>query len=319
MTEDEQDEGEQAIPNEPGLDELLAYLVESRGFDFVDYKRTGLARRLRKRLVALGLTSLFEYTDYLQVHPDEFGTLFNAILINATSFFRDPASWEYIAAQILPRIIEQRKGATIRVWSAGCATGQEAYSIAMLLADALGLTTFARSVKIYATDVDGSALTIARMGTYTSKEIGTGVPEAQLARYFEKTGDRYTFSKELRRSVIFGQHNLLHDAPISRVDLLLCRNTLMYFNADAQARILSNLHFALNDDGVLFLGKAEMLLTHAGLFTPLDKRRLFTKTVPLTASARLKSVPGPALRSERARQRIEHRTLREVMFELAPV
>ena len=130
MTELEEDDSVAATASAEGLDELLAYLVESRAFDFADYKRTGLQRRLGKRLVALGLSSFLEYVDYLQVHPDEFSNLFNAILINATSFYRDPGAWDYIAERVIPRLLEGRRNAPIRVWSAGCATGQEAYTIA---------------------------------------------------------------------------------------------------------------------------------------------------------------------------------------------
>ncbi|HKU44436.1 MAG TPA: CheR family methyltransferase [Polyangiales bacterium] len=276
----ETDDAEEASHEQQvgGMDELLAYLHETRGFDFSGYKRAGLARRLGKRVRTLELENFNDYVDYLQVHPDEFANLFNSILINATSFFRDPSAWEYVAREGVPRVIgSKRDSAAVRVWCAGCATGQEAYTIAMVLADAMGLDAFSRRVKIYATDIDDDALNQARQATYTQKEVAS-IPPAALHTYFERSGARYVFHKDLRRSVIFGRHNLLYDAPISKIDLLLCRNTLMYFNADAQARILSSLHFALNNAGILFLGKAEMLLTHSALFTPLDlKRRLFTK------------------------------------------
>jgi two-component system CheB/CheR fusion protein len=318
MTELHDDDSGSETTSDEGLDELLAYLVESRAFDFVDYKRTGLQRRLGKRLLALGLSSFLEYVDYLQVHPDEFSNLFNAILINATSFYRDPGAWDYVAEQVLPRLLEGKRNAAIRVWSAGCATGQEAYTIAMLLADALGLASFGRWVKIYATDVDGDALSQARQAVYRAKDIAT-LPQLQVEKYFERSGDRYTVAKELRRSVIFGQHNLLYDAPISRIDLLMCRNTLMYFNADAQARILSNLHFALNDSGVLFLGKAEMLLTHGSLFTPIDKRRLFSKVTHSHPRGRALTISGASGRhDERSQSRSEQGLLREAGFDSAP-
>jgi two-component system CheB/CheR fusion protein len=319
MTELHDDDSTSIEPiTEEGLDELLAYLVESRAFDFVDYKRTGLQRRLGKRLQALGLSSFLEYVDYLQVHPDEFSNLFNSILINATSFYRDPGAWDYIAEQLVPRLLESKRNAPIRVWSAGCATGQEAYTVAMLLAEAMGLVSFGRWVKIYATDVDGDALSQARQAVYRAKDVAA-VPQPQLEKYFERSGERYTVVKELRRSVIFGQHNLLYDAPISRIDLLMCRNTLMYFNADAQSRILSNLHFALNDSGVLFLGKAEMLLTHSSLFTPIDKRRLFSKVSHNPPRGRMSIVSGASTRQdERTQSRSEQALLREAAFDAVP-
>jgi two-component system CheB/CheR fusion protein len=303
----------------PGLDELLTYLNEARGFDFSGYKRAGLARRFGKRLRSRKLSTFLEYVDYLQVHPDEFAHLFNSILINATSFFRDPAAWEYLQRQVVPRLLGSKKNiAPIRVWCAGCATGQEAYTLAMVLADELGIDAFTRRVKIYATDIDDDALNQARLATYSTKDVAS-IPPAKLEAYFEVGGARHVFRKELRRSVIFGRHNLFYDAPISKIDLLLCRNTLMYFNADSQARILSSLHFALNPSGVLFLGKAEMLLTHSALFTPLDlKRRMFTKVTH--SYQRPRAMLGGSNRGEEANGiQAEQLRLRAASFEMSPV
>jgi two-component system CheB/CheR fusion protein len=316
-----QDEPEaEATEPVPGLDTLLSYLHENRGFDFTGYKRTGLERRLTKRLRMVGLQTFDEYVDYLEVHPDEFDKLFNAILINATSFFRDPSTWELLVQEVVPQILEAKQGGgPIRVWSAGCATGQEACSVAMVLAEALGLEAFGRRVKIYATDMDEVALAQARQAVYSPKELAN-VPDELLARYFERLGTKYSLLKEARRSVIFGRHDLLHDAPISRIDLLLCRNTLMYFNADAQGRILSNLHFALAESGVLVLGKAEMLLTHSTLFAPLDlKRRVFTKVTHGYARGRLAARGNMARNEEARRAPDEEARLREAGFDAAPL
>jgi two-component system CheB/CheR fusion protein len=149
--------------------------------------------------------------------------------------------------------------------------------MSILLAEALGREQFRERVKVYATDVDDQALNQARAATYTSKQV-EAVPEALRDRYFTPNGDRYLFDKDLRRSVIFGRHDLIQDAPISRINILSCRNSLMYFNTEAQSRILARFHFALADYGVLFLGKAEMLLTHSQMFTPVDsRRRIFRK------------------------------------------
>jgi two-component system CheB/CheR fusion protein len=166
----------------------------------------------------------------------------------------------------------------IRIWSAGCAAGQEAYSLAMVFADALGPDRFRQRVKIYATDVDNEALGYARQASYVQDELDNLTGE-QIAEYFEQHGNRYVFRKDLRRSVIFGRNDLVQDAPISRIDLLVCRNTLMYFNAETQAKILGRFHFALAPRGLLFLGKAEMLLSHSRIFDALNlKRRTFRKT-----------------------------------------
>lgn len=257
---------------------LLDYLRRNRGFDFTGYKRASLVRRTLKRMEMVDCASFIEYIDYLEVHPDEFKQLFNVILINVTAFFRDLAAWNHIAAQTLPQILESKSlTAPLRFWSAGCASGEEACTLAILLAEAIGIEGVRERVKIYATDVDEEALSEARQAIYSAKQVA-GVPPALLAKYFEPVGVSYQFHKELRRNIIFGKHDLAQDAPISRVDMLLCRNCLMYFNADMQSHILSRLHYALLPEGVLFLGKAEMLFTYATLFSPVELRlRLFQK------------------------------------------
>ena len=270
------------------LEVLLDYLRRSRGFDFTGYKRTSLRRRIDKRMQTVGADSYLGYLDHLEVDPEEFTHLFNTILINVTGFFRDPPAWEYLGAEILPRLAaDKRDREPIRVWSAGCASGEEAYTLAMAIAEALGPETVRERVKIYATDVDEDALNQARQARYTAKQV-EGVPPELLERYFERNGHGHVFSKELRRSVIFGRHDLIQDAPISRIDLLVCRNTLMYLNSDTQAHVLARFNFALRDGGYLFLGKAEMLLAHSELFTAVDlKRRVFRKHQGATLRERL--------------------------------
>ena len=263
-----------------GLSALIDYLKRSRGFDFTGYKPASLERRIHKRMLAVGVREYPDYVDYLEVHPEEFEILFNTILINVTAFFRDGGSWEFLAERIIPAILERKPDdASIRVWSAGCASGEEAYTLAMMLAEAMGPQGYKERVKIYATDIDEEALARARQATYDAREIA-GVPQQLLTTYFEPISKSYAFRKDLRRNVIFGRHDLIQDAPISRVDLLVCRNTLMYFNAETQTRILTRFHFALNDGGVLFLGRAETLLTHANTFAPLDLRRRISTKVP---------------------------------------
>jgi two-component system CheB/CheR fusion protein len=260
----------------PHFEALLVYLKESRGFDFTGYKRSSLMRRVNRRMSQVDVTEYQEYLDFLQVHPDEFTALFNMVLINVTGFFRDPDAWAYLRTEVLePMLVARPPDSAIRVWSAGCASGEEAYTLAMALAEALGPDAFRERVKIYATDVDEEQLNEARQATYGEREM-QAVPADLQERYFEQNGNRFSFRKDLRRSVIFGRNDLVQDAPISRIDLLTCRNTLMYFNAETQSKILSRFHFALADSGVLFLGKAEMLLSHGNLFTPIDlKRRVF--------------------------------------------
>jgi two-component system, chemotaxis family, CheB/CheR fusion protein len=270
------------------LEVLLDYLRRSRGFDFTGYKRTSLGRRIERRLQAVGADGYLSYLDHLEVDPEEFTQLFNTILINVTSFFRDPPTWELLGAEVLPALLADKdEGEPVRIWSAGCASGEEAYTLAMVTAEVMGADAARERVKIYATDVDEEALNQARQAGYTAKQV-EGVPPELLERHFERNGNGYVFSKDLRRSVIFGRHDLIQDAPISRIDLLVCRNTLMYLNSETQSRVLARFSFALHEGGYLMLGKAEMLLTHSNLFSSVDlKRRVFRKVPGATLRERL--------------------------------
>jgi two-component system CheB/CheR fusion protein len=267
-----------ANPTKTTLEDLLTFVKATRGFDFTGYKRSSLERRVTKRMADVGVDSYDAYIDYLELHPDEFGQLFNTILINVTGFYRDPSTWEYLAKEIVPDLVSRRpQDAPLRVWCAGVASGEEAYTVAMVLVSVLGEDGFRDRVKIYATDADEEALDHARAAAYAPKAV-EGLPQGALDAFFERNDHRYVFRQDLRRSVIFGRNDLVQDAPISRIDLLVCRNTLMYFNAETQERILRRFHFALDGEGVLLLGKSEMLLSHASLFQPVDlKRRVFRK------------------------------------------
>ncbi len=260
------------------LPDLLHYLHTARGLDLNGYKPNSLIRRIRKRMSAVGIETLPAYREHLETNQEELSHLLTTILINVTSFFRDPPAWDALAGLALPAILEGKlPGEQIRVWSAGCASGEEAYSIGILFAERLGVEGFLSRVKIYATDVDEDALHAARQGGYSQQQV-SGVPAELLERYFERVNGMYVVRAPLRRQVIFGGHDLINDAPISRVDLLLCRNTLMYFNAEAQERVLSRFHFAVRDGGFLLLGRAETIMGHGDAFTPVDpKRRLFAR------------------------------------------
>ena len=264
---------------DPHLETLLEYIRDSRGFDFTGYKRTSLERRVRRRMEQVGITDVEAYRDHLEVHAEEFTALFNTILINLTAFFRDPEAWQYLREVVVPDLLLAKPDGPLRVWSAGCASGQEAYSLAICFAEALGLEEFRRRVKIYATDVDHEALAQARAASYTAQEL-EGLSPEQVEHHLEQVGDRWVFRTELRRAVIFGRNDLVQDAPISHIDLLLARNTLMYFTAETQGRILGRLHFALDPGGYLFLGKAELMLSHPHLFAPVEANRRFFRRVP---------------------------------------
>src|SRR3954452_10545995 len=303
------------VQEQPDFERLLEFLKQQRGFDFTGYKRTSLQRRVAKRMEEVGISSHRDYLEHLEVSPGEFTELFNTILINVTGFFRDPVAWDYIRSEVVPELLERKGPADdIRVWSAGCASGEEPYSLAMLLAGALGDDAFRDRVKIYATDIDEDALNLARHATYSEKAVEP-VPADLRKQCFEQHDHQYAFRRDLRRALIFGRNDLVQDAPISRIDFLMCRNTLMYFTAETQSRILSRLNFALRPTGYLFLGKSEMLLTHGDLFQPVHlKNRVFTKVSRETMRERLAFMgngdPPAGDRYER---------LRDGAFDLAPV
>ena len=299
--------------SEAGLEAVLDYVRQERGFDFTGYKRPTLGRRVAKRMNAVGVSDHGDYLDFLEVHADEFPALFDALLINVTRFLRDPAPWRYLRETTIPALVAARApDARIRVWSAGCASGQEAYSLAMLLAEALGEEQFLARVKVYATDVDEQALDEARLGTYPLK-AAEDVPSELAERFLERTDHRVTFRRDLRRNVVFGRNDLVHDAPISRIDLLACRNVLMYFNAETQAGILRRMHFALRDDGALFLGRSEMLVPHSGLFGPLDLRCRVFGRLP-ASNGRLGPFPLADLEDVPPRAAVAPPALRDAAF-----
>jgi len=298
---------------------LLEYLKASRGFDFSAYKVSSLMRRVQKRMRDIGVRGYAEYTDYLEVHPHEFDPLFDTILINVTGFFRDAPAWTCLAEKILPRLLEERDPRSpLRIWSAGCATGEEAFSLAMLFAEALSEERV-RRMKIYATDADEDALAQARQASFEARQV-TGVPQSFLDKYFEKTGNRHVFRSDLRRCLIFGRHDLIQDAAISRLDLLVCRNTLMYFNGETQEKILARFHFALNRNGYLFLGKAETLLTHGNSFRPADlKHRIFTRAPTANRRERLLAYGPPGAPADPNGVSARPLRLREAAFDAGQV
>ncbi len=301
---------------DPKFKALLEYLQHSRGFDFTGYKRTSLVRRINKRMGTVDVRDYGDYVDYLAVHPEEFPQLFNTILINVTNFFRDPAAWDFLAQDVLPKVLEANEpNSSVRVWCAGVASGEEAYTLAMLLGEVMGAEPFLSRVRIYATDADDESLSQARQASYSEENIES-VPAELRSKYFERVNSRHVFRADLRRAVIFGRHDLIQDAPIPRLDLLICRNTLMYFNLETQSRILDRFHFALNDNGFLFLGKAEMLLTHPDLFSPIDLRyRIFSKVPKPETRGRhlLLALNGEEQANTRLTQYVR---LREAAFEV---
>jgi two-component system, chemotaxis family, CheB/CheR fusion protein len=275
------------------FEQLLEFVRDERGFDYTGYRRPTLMRRFQKRMLDVGADDWAAYRAYLTEHPVEFVELFNTILINVTGFFRDRETWDVVAGEVIPRMLEERPSdAPLRIWSAGCASGEEPYTIAMLLVEALGEESFKRRVKIYATDVDDDALSRARDAVYTLKQLES-VPPDLRERYFQQSNHAFSFRTDLRRTVIFGRNDLHRDPPISRVDLLVSRNTLMYFGPDVQPRILANFYFALNRGGFLVVGKAEALQSGRNFFAPYNlKRRIFMKDGSADSNFRLPRIPA---------------------------
>jgi two-component system, chemotaxis family, CheB/CheR fusion protein len=257
---------------------LLGYLKQHCDCDLTSYKRGSLMRRFQYRLQQLGIENYGKYLQYIQDHPEESIALFNTVLINFSGFFRDRDSWNYLANTIIPQIIASKQpNERIRVWSAGCASGQEVYTLVMLLVEALGIEQYLQRVQIFATDVDDNALHEARQASYNRMEVAD-IPSGLLSKYFDSTEEGYVFQFILRRVIIFGHHDLAKDAPMSKIDLLVCRNVLIYFTPETQATIMVRFHFALTDSGFLFLGNSESSTEGKKIFTPFSlKHRIFTK------------------------------------------
>jgi two-component system CheB/CheR fusion protein len=253
----------------PEFEALLSYLKDYRGWDLTGYKRSTLVRRFGHRMQQLNINNYAGYLRYLQRHSEEYLALLDDTLINVTQFFRDHETWAYLASDIIPNLLAGKQpNDPIRIWSAGCATGQEIYSILMLLAETLGCEACLKRVQCYATDMDEAALQQARQGIYNEVEIAN-IPADLLDKYFEQTEKGYVFQALYRRNIIFGRHDLTKDPPLSKIDILICRNVLIYLQTHAQAAILTRFHFALRDTGVLILGKAELVTLGQSLGRPI--------------------------------------------------
>ncbi|HTG38938.1 CheR family methyltransferase [Sphingomonas sp.] len=266
------------------LSRISTILQGRTGHDFHGYKLATFQRRVERRMQVTGHDSRSAYVEHLRQSPEETQRLFDDLLIGVTAFFRDPGEFAYLERHIIPRLFERaREAMSIRVWVLGCSTGEEAYSIAMLLKEhgaALGLKP---RIQIFATDIDNRALAHARAGRYTEAVTAALSPE-RLARWFSKEGATYVVSDELRECCIFSQHSIVRDAPFSRIDLVSCRNLLIYMDRETQDRVIPMFHFALNPDGYLFLGTSETVSRHGRLFAPADRRsRVYQRRATMRA------------------------------------
>jgi len=262
---------------------LLDMLHSEHRFDFREYKTVSLLRRIRARMSQVRVDGFDTYIDYLRLHSQEAAALFNSILINVTGFFRDPEAWEALRADALPALVAAATSSgRLRVWSAGCSTGEETYSAAIAIADALGPRAADVDVKIYATDIDEEALVAARQAVFRTDQL-KDVPGDAVERYFTADGHFFRVRRELRRWCIFGRHNLAQDPPLPQISLLLCRNLLIYFKSPLQERLLSRFHYSMREGGILFLGRSESLMARARGFVPISpKWRLFRRSTDLS-------------------------------------
>lgn len=318
-----------------GFDEVLAaastslariadILRNKTGNDFHGYKQNTFLRRVQRRMQVVQVADIAAYVDFLRTDKDEAQHLFTDLLIGVTEFFRDKREFEVLETEVIPKLFEDKQnGQQVRIWVLGCATGEEAYSIAILLREHMAKLDSPPQIQIFATDIDGRALATARVGRYRTT-IEAEISPERLARWFVREGDTYCVIKELREMCIFSQHNVIKDAPFSKLDLVSCRNLLIYLNAELQNRVIPLFHFALLPGRFLFLGNSENVTRHPKLFAPVDRRaRLFRKLdtgtrlppeFPITTAAGRKTLEVPTVRNftpdvglERRAQRIAER------------
>jgi two-component system, chemotaxis family, CheB/CheR fusion protein len=280
---------------EAGLARVFAALRSRTGHDFSQYKRSMVLRRLDRRLGFNDVATLEEYVPVLESNPAESQALLRDLLISVSSFFRDPEAFDALAS-LMPGLFKGKGPADpVRVWVVGCATGEEVYSVAMVLAEHAATVVDAPEFQIFATDIDEKGYGWARAGVYTAAAVANIQPE-RLRKFFTKEAGGYRIAKSLRERVLFAGHNVLHDPPFSRIDLISCRNLFIYLRSDAQERVLETFHFALRPEGMLFLGTSESA-GDAGLFLPADgdgQRIYLRSTGPHRATPRPSSAdPQP--------------------------
>ena len=260
------DDGEIFFTEEESFSHIYAVLKKARGIDFTYYKRSTVLRRIERRMMVNHSASLEEYAKYLDRDPEEVNILVKEILIGVTNFFRDPAFFEKLKNGAIYHIVQNaRENEPIRVWSAGCSTGEEAYSIAILFQEILEELNLKRDIKIFATDIDIKAIEQAGRGVFSENIVDDVSPE-RLAKYFTKRGDQYHISKEIRRMIIFAPHNMLSDPPFGKLDLISCRNVMIYFQPILQRGLFAIFHSALKNGGYLFLGKSETANEYSNVF-----------------------------------------------------
>ena len=265
-------------PNFEGIEQIFYLLHQMHGLDFSLYKASTVGRRIQRRADRLQLGSLERYVEYIEDHPEEVNDLYKDLLIGVTKFFRDPEAFAALEKQIAPQLFYKSADRTsIRVWVAGCASGEEAYTIAMLIDEELRQRKVSMDVKIFATDAHHGSLHTAAKGVFSEESLSELTPERR-ERYFRKKSDGYHIIRDLRRYIVFAPHNVIRDAPFTQMDLVTCRNLLIYLQSEAQKKALSMFHFALKSGGTLFLGPSESPADLIDEFQIVDKRwKIYTK------------------------------------------
>ncbi len=261
------------------LQHIFKLLSNRSGTDFGNYKPTTICRRINKRLLKLHLDSIDDYLQFIQNEPQELDELFNMILIGVTNFFRDPEAFEALCTYLLALIASKKEKESIRIWVAGCATGEEPYSIAILLTQLLGDRKFKYNIQIFATDIDEKAIAIARRGIYPESSLEL-VDKHIIQAYFIQKGQYFELNKTIRSMVLFSRHDLTSNPPFLRLDLISCRNLLIYFGAELQKQIMPIFHYALLPEKYLFLGKSETIGEFQDLFATLNtKNKIFQRKI----------------------------------------
>ena len=278
-----------------GMNRILMLLRSTTGHDFSMYKKSTIGRRIERRMTQHDIESLDVYARYLKEHPSEIQILFKELLINVTSFFRDPESFDVMKKETLPQLFEHKpEDYVFRAWVAGCATGEEAYSLAIMLREYMDETQQEFRVQLYATDLDDDAIAVARAGLYPPN-IAQDVSAERLRRFFVKDEAGYRVKKEIREMVVFAVQNAIKDPPFTRLDLLCCRNLMIYLEAELQNRLIPTFHYALKPGGVLFLSPSESIGNHTALFTPLNRKWKIYQVVPSVASTRAVMARGVSI------------------------
>ena len=257
---------------------ICVILLEQTGHDFSGYKTRTFYRRIERRMQVLQIASLAAYADRLRQDAGEVNILFRDLLIGVTNFFRDAKAFEALEQLVMPRLFEGKGPSdTIRVWVPGCATGEEVYSLAIMLCEQIEQDSSRAKIQVFATDIDEAALAVARSGRYPHGLL-QGVSKERLERFFRSQGTSYVINKRIRDICVFSSHSVVRDPPFSRMDLISCRNLLIYLNSELQARVIPIFHYALKPHGFLFLGTSENISQHGDLFTSLDKKnRVFQR------------------------------------------